>query len=189
MLTPYIKCIFKTHKIKSFLPFSNKKIIKFAVTSVFPYLHRPFHGFKVIPCVIRITIDTADYQHGWQSSWMTIGMADYWHRWLPSGHRQEHRHKLLTYQTPARMATGTDDHLQDIDTADYQHRWLSSWMATGMAPVTIGIDGYLHGSCNHQHGELSAWRTTGIDGHLQNIDRSIDTSCRLTRHQHGWLPA
>ena len=45
------------------------------------------------------------------------------------------------------MAIGTDDHLQDIDTADYRHGGLLAWMAIFM------------------------------DGYLQNIDRSIDTSC------------
>ena len=65
---------------------------------------------------------------------------------------------------------------------DYLHGELSARMTTGMAPVTIG-------TANYRHGGLLAWMAIGIDDHLQNIDRSIDTSCRLTRHQHGGLLA
>ena len=43
-------------------------------------------------------------------------------------------------------------------------------MAIFMDPVTVSTDGYLHGG-------LSAWMAIGIDGYLQDIDRSIDTSC------------
>ena len=64
-----------------------------------------------------------------------------------------------------------------IGMADYWHRWLSSWMTTGMAPVTIG-------TANYRHGGLLAWMaiftvpvTVSTDDYLQDIDRSIDTSC------------
>jgi hypothetical protein len=59
-----------------------------------------------------------------------------------------------------------------IGMADYRHRWPS-------ARMTIFTDDYLHG-------ELSAWillyiviflQDTSMDGYLQDIDRSIDTSC------------
>ena len=75
-----------------------------------------------------VTTSTADYRHGWLSSRMTtfmapvtIGTANYRHGWPPSEHRQEHRHKLLTYQIPAWMATFTDP--VTIGMADYRHGW------------------------------------------------------------------
>ena len=55
-------------------------------------------------------------------------------------------------------------------------------MTIFMDPVTVSTD-------DHRHGGLSARMTISTDGYLQNIDRSIDTSCRLTRHQHGGLLA
>ena len=107
------------------------------------------------------------HQHGGLLAWMaiftvpvTISTADYWHRWLPAW--------ILLYIVIF---------LQDTSTDDYWHGWLSSRMTTFMAPVTIGIDDYLHGSCNHQHGELSARMATGTD---------IVIYCYIpSGHQHG----
>ena len=64
-------------------------------------------------------------------------------------------------------------------------------MATFTDPVTVSMDDHRHGGLSvtvsmddHRHGGLSSWMTTGmdpvtisIDDYLQDIDRSIDTSC------------
>ena len=59
-----------------------------------------------------------------------------------------------------------------IDMADYQHGWLPAW-------ILLYIVIFLQDTSidDHQHGELSARMTIFMDGYLQNIDRSIDTSC------------
>ena len=54
------------------------------------------------------------------------------------------------------MTTGMDGYLQDTSMADYRHGWLPAWI---LLYIVIFL------------------QDTSMDDHLQNIDRSIDTSC------------